>query len=142
MLDHPTIRDLAAFIASALPQVEHYEAHSAMTHCSHAVHVIGESCAWPCNVVTKDARWDMTASASDLVSEIPSSRFGSDYTSLFPEAIVGATFGATLCSAELFDHREFRLNVAEAKVMDPQQRLLLEHARSATHAIQLGSTVG
>ena len=125
MLDHPTIRDLAAYIASFAPVAE---PRLAMCDSPAATHsfpgIIGQSAVWPAGVDTAFARWDMTATASDLVSEIPVSRFGVGYTALFSDAIVGATFGATLRGAELFDHLAFKLAVAEAKVMDPQQRLL------------------
>ena len=80
------------------------------------------------------------SSASDLVSEVPVSRWNAAHppVELPPGVASRARHGAFVDGAQLFDHGAFHISLAEAAAADPQQRLVLEHGYAALHA--MGST--
>ena len=145
IFDHPTARELAAFLDEAVsppaletgllgspaapPAARPDQAEEA------AVHVGGLAARLPLlGGGSESAMERMAITGSNLISEVPPCRWSSDGAARLDEAVADRVrHGGFLRDAELFDPSRFGVSPAEARAMDPQQRLLLEVGYEALH---------
>ncbi|MFE2754355.1 type I polyketide synthase, partial [Actinosynnema sp. NPDC059335] len=90
--------------------------------------VVGLGCRFPGGAVDGDSYWDLLASGTDAVREIPPDRWDVDaFFSAEPRpGKVSTRSGGFLDRVDAFDHDFFGISRREALAMDPQQRLTLE----------------
>lgn len=103
--------------------------------CVHEkIAIVGVACRLPGGIASLDDYWRVLSQGQDVVTEISSERFGTDFFQ-HPnrkEAGKSVTFSAgVLEDIERFDAAFFGISPREAEQMDPQQRLLLELAWEA-----------
>ncbi len=72
---------------------------------------------------TPQAFWDNLVGGTDLISEVPSSRWD---TAVLDNENQGIRYGGFMPGIELFDPEFFGISPVEARLMDPQHRLFLE----------------
>lgn len=96
--------------------------------------IVGVACRLPRGIASLDDYWQVLSQGQDVVTEISSERFGTEFFQ-HPnrkEAGKSVTFSAgVLDNIEQFDAAFFGISPREAEQMDPQQRLLLELAWEA-----------
>lgn len=96
--------------------------------------IVGVACRLPGGIASLDDYWRVLSQGQDVVTEISSARFGTEFFQ-HPnrkEAGKSVTFSAgVLEDVEHFDAAFFGISPREAEQMDPQQRLLLELAWEA-----------
>ncbi|WP_208879664.1 type I polyketide synthase [Streptomyces armeniacus] len=99
-----------------------------------AVAIVGAGCRYPGGGEGVDGFWQLLRDGTDVISEVPRSRWDLDrYYDADPDA-PGAMYtrwGGFLPDIERFDAEFFGIAPREARQMDPQQRLLLEVAWEA-----------
>ena len=116
------------------------------------VKIGGASVGLPLGITGLAALRQMSACGSDLLCEIPATRWDAAQAASAlrhaPAEVAGRVrHGGFLQDAEQFEHGAFGISVAEAAAMDPQQRQLLERGYTALHAAGssrsslLGSTI-
>ncbi|MER6363210.1 beta-ketoacyl synthase N-terminal-like domain-containing protein [Kitasatospora sp. NPDC001527] len=117
---------------------------------SEPIAVIGVGCRFPGGVGDPEAYWELLASGTDAVGEIPPDRW--DVDGLYDErprtpGRYSSRWGGFLDRIDRFDHEFFGISRREAVAMDPQQRLVLEvawealeDAGQAPHALAGSST--
>ncbi|MFE7559172.1 type I polyketide synthase [Kitasatospora sp. NPDC057500] len=98
------------------------------------VAVIGVGCRFPGGVGDPDAYWELLASGTDAIGEIPADRW--DVDAFYDErprtpGRHSTRWGGFLDRIDRFDHEFFGISRREAVSMDPQQRLVLEVAWEA-----------
>ena len=87
------------------------------------------SCRFPGEATSPEAYWDVLKNGKDLVTEVSSDRWGTDFYKHPDKKEPGKsyTFAAgVLNQVDEFDAAFFGISPREAAQMDPQQRLLLE----------------
>ena len=96
--------------------------------------IVGVACRLPGGIASLDDYWRVLSQGQDVVTEISSERFGTEFFQ-HPnrkEAGKSVSFSAgVLDDVEHFDAAFFGISPREAEQMDPQQRLLLELAWEA-----------
>lgn len=93
------------------------------------VAIVGMACRFPGEANSPEAYWDVLKNAKDLVTEVSSERWGTDFYQHPDKKEAGKsyTFAAgVLPHVDEFDASFFGISPREAAQMDPQQRLLLE----------------
>jgi hypothetical protein len=141
IFDHPTARQLTIHLGAGTPgcgAVHHPREPLSSSEASALVQICSESCTLPMCVRGALQFRHASASGSDLLSEVPRSRWDEADVSILaahlPAPVASrARHGGFLSSAQLFDSTGFAISPAEASAMDPQQRLLLEHAYAALY---------
>ena len=144
IFDHPTARQLAAFIK---PQPQQAQASAVPTSGSLAqrpphICLLSRKATAPGGIPL----WKLAATACDTVTEVPTSRW--DPVRVDDDIRRRCRYGAFVLDLANFDHRLFSVSAAEVSAMDPQQRLLLESSYSVVHTAGLkrhellGSGVG
>ena len=173
VFDYPTVRQLEARVASLAAPVTTSAAAGSSTEALLAgltsllasspppkspqpaptvakaqVALVGMSAVLPGGADSTGAAWNIAATGTDTVSEVPSARWPLPALILDSELAARPRHGAFVRGAERFDHRRFSVSAAEAVTMDPQQRLVLEQGYAALHAARfdraalLGSATG
>ncbi|WP_241911121.1 type I polyketide synthase [Streptomyces sp. DH-12] len=127
VFDHPTPRDLAAFLCVELEggpgagvDAGRRGPGGGVVPVDEPVAIVGMSCRYPGGVGSPEELWDLVVSGRDGVGGFPSDRG-------WP--LGGGTYaraGGFLYDAADFDAGLFGVSPREALAMDPQQRLLLE----------------
>jgi len=91
--------------------------------------IVGMACRFPGEANSPDAYWDVLKKGKDLVTEVSSERWGTNFYHHPDKKEPGKsyTFSAgVLPQVDEFDASFFGISPREAAQMDPQQRLLLE----------------
>ncbi|MEE9446013.1 MAG: SDR family NAD(P)-dependent oxidoreductase, partial [Cocleimonas sp.] len=91
--------------------------------------IVGMACRFPGEASSPEAYWDVLKEGKDLVTEVSSERWGTDFYQHPDKKEPGKsyTFSAgVLPHVDKFDASFFGISPREAAQMDPQQRLLLE----------------
>jgi acyl transferase domain-containing protein len=91
--------------------------------------IVGMACRFPGEASSPEAYWDVLKEGKDLVTEVSSERWGTDFYQHPDKKEPGKsyTFSAgVLPQVDEFDASFFGISPREAAQMDPQQRLLLE----------------
>ena len=144
VFDHPTAREIAAFIAEGLPEQQPQAASApastpqlltpsdvlekAMTRLT----VDGHALCLPEGVVAEVYAASLAGSGANVISEVPLARWDSSGVQKLGPAIVSrCRHGGFVCNADFFDNEAFRVTAAEAAATDPQQRSILEHGYEA-----------
>ncbi len=100
-----------------------------LTNKKDKIAIVGVACRFPGGIVSLEDYWRVLSQGQDVVTEIPSTRFGTEFYQ-HPdrkEAGKSVTFAAgVLDHVDQFDAGFFGISPREAEQMDPQQRLLLE----------------
>ncbi len=91
--------------------------------------VVGMACRFPGGVRNPDEFWELLTSATDAITEVPSSRW--DIEQYYDEdpstpGKMNTRWGGFLDGVDGFDAPFFGISPREARTMDPQQRLLLQ----------------
>lgn len=100
-----------------------------MTQAKKKIAVVGMACRFPGEATSPEAYWDVLKNGKDLVTEVSSNRWGTDFYKHPDKKEPGKsyTFAAgVLNKVDEFDAAFFGISPREAAQMDPQQRLLLE----------------
>ena len=100
-----------------------------MSNQKKKIAIVGMACRFPGEASSPDAYWDVLKNGKDVVSEISSERWGTDFYQHPDQKEPGKsyTFSAgVLPQVDEFDASFFGISPREAAQMDPQQRLLLE----------------
>ncbi|MBS2545270.1 SDR family NAD(P)-dependent oxidoreductase [Catenulispora sp. NL8] len=138
LFDYPTPGAVADFVRDQLGGAAATEdAAGTVVVASAAVQddpivIVAMGCRFPGGVSSPEDLWELVASGTDAVGEIPADR-GWDLDSLFdPDPDQPGTMnvrqGSFVADAAGFDPAFFGISPREALAMDPQQRLLLEVA--------------
>ncbi|RZQ63974.1 type I polyketide synthase [Amycolatopsis suaedae] len=129
LFDHPTPRDLAAFLATELAG-ESAPAPAARTSgvTSEPIAVVGIGCRFPGGISSPEELWRLLAAGGDGITPFPADR-GWDLAGLAERSATQR--GGFLTGVADFDADFFGISPREALAMDPQQRLLLETAWEA-----------
>ncbi len=130
--DHPTICALAAYLTRGEVSVE--SGHSSLPRGSarpdEPMAIIGMACRFP-GADGIDAYWDLLATGTDAVTEVPADRWRADDFFNPDRGVPGKTstrWGGFVTGVGQFDPQFFGIAPREAVEMDPQQRLMLELA--------------
>jgi acyl transferase domain-containing protein/acyl carrier protein len=127
--EHPTIRELCAFLANAGPtQAVLDRSHDRAASAAEPIAVVGLACRFP-GAADGDAFWSLLRDGIDAVSDVPPDRWnGAVYGDGDPSSPGGiaSPAGGFLSEIDRFDAQLFNIAPREARSMDPQQRLLLE----------------
>ncbi|WP_299876191.1 type I polyketide synthase [uncultured Cocleimonas sp.] len=100
-----------------------------MSEVKKKIAVVGMACRFPGEASSPDAYWDVLKNGKDVVTEVSSERWGTDFYKHPNKKEPGKsyTFAAgVLPQVDEFDAAFFGISPREAAQMDPQQRLLLE----------------
>ncbi|HET7503188.1 MAG TPA: SDR family NAD(P)-dependent oxidoreductase [Kofleriaceae bacterium] len=132
--DHPTIRELARFLAGdTAPSQPAPRDTAADRMVAEPIAIVGLGCRFP-GAPDPDAFWSLLRSGGDAIREVPADRWDAGaYYDPDPTA-AGRTvtrFGGFLPRVDEFEPSFFCISPREASHMDPQQRLLLEVAWEA-----------
>ncbi|KAL1524553.1 hypothetical protein AB1Y20_019445 [Prymnesium parvum] len=143
VFDRPTTRALHLFLleksrGGGPPQKLEAKQIDSSGGAENSVQVSGLSIALPVGVSGIGKTWLMTHSGSDLLTQIPATRWDlsaalAEFKGLAEEAAHRARHGGFLRNAHLFCAEFFRISKLEATYIDPDQRLLLEHSYQACH---------
>jgi phthiocerol/phenolphthiocerol synthesis type-I polyketide synthase C len=134
--DHPTVREIALFLAAELgaaagtaPLGAAPQAMRAAEREEEPIAILGFGCRFPGGADGPEGLWRVLAQGVDAVGEIPKERWdAAAYYDPDPDAAGRMTLrhGGFLGDVDRFDHRFFAVSAEEAEALDPQQRLLLE----------------
>ncbi|CAM9312815.1 unnamed protein product, partial [Chrysoparadoxa australica] len=130
--DHPSVRKLSSYLDQHLFRTvtgQQLVPERQVIRSSGPVAVIGMACRFPGRAATPKAFWDMLASGTDAITEVPHKRWDVDafYDSDPDAGHRGySRCGGFIDDAELFDNTFFGISAAEAAATDPLQRLMLE----------------
>lgn len=129
VFDHPTVRDLANFLApeQETPAVM-IDGHRPMLLDS-TVRLACLQSALPGGVRGMSNAWHFVSTTSNAFMTSPAARWDSNGGAV--------SYGAFLRSIELFDNVTFAITAPEVATMDPQQRQLLELSYLALHGAGL-----
>ena len=120
------------------------------------VAIIGIGCRFPCGVEDPDSFWELIASGTDAIGDIPADRWDADAffdeDPATPGRMIVRQGGFLSTPLDRFDAGFFGMTSHEASALDPQQRLLLEVTweafedagmpPSATAAASVGAYIG
>jgi 8-amino-7-oxononanoate synthase len=119
VFDHPTIRDLAAALATA-PRPTPAPAAPGPAAESEPIAIVGIGCRLP-GAPDPHSYWQLLLDGRDAITEVPVDRWDA-------QQVNAPGYGGFLDHIDLFDAGFFGVSAREAARMDPQQRLLLEIA--------------
>ncbi|MCK2241767.1 MULTISPECIES: type I polyketide synthase [unclassified Crossiella] len=127
--DHPTPRELAAFLISELLGSATAAPVQVAARNDEPIAVVGIGCRFPGGISSPEELWDLLVQGRDGIVDFPADR-GWDLE-LLAAAGSATTRGGFLPGVADFDAPFFGISPREAMAMDPQQRLLLETAWEA-----------
>jgi acyl transferase domain-containing protein len=137
IFDFPTARDLASALVPSPAFVGVSPAAAAGRLTTSVIALGGSSSLLPRHARGVGDMWRMVASGSNVVGEVPATRWELRTPPADESAAARVKHGGFVAGAERFDHRCFGVSPAEAAAMDPQQRLLLEEGYTALHSAGL-----
>ncbi|WP_460444120.1 type I polyketide synthase, partial [Amycolatopsis cihanbeyliensis] len=137
LFDHPTPRELAAFLARELTGAAPRELPATAEPSTEPIAVVGIGCRFPGGVSSPEELWRLLSDGGDAMSGFPADR-GWDLGALAARS--ATRHGGFLPDVGEFDAEFFGISPREALAMDPQQRLLLETAWEALERAGLDPT--
>ena len=140
VFDHPTVRQLVAVLQSETSdsnEASKIRSVSPRGSCicdslASVVEIKGLSALLPGCILRIDDGWRMIAGASDMMEEVPATRWDV-FAPYYERALAATRHGGFVQGAELIDNEYFAFSSAEATAMDPQQRLVLERGYEVLH---------
>lgn len=129
--NYPTVRQLAQRLSGEQSSESASKNATTSGQCG-PIAVVGMSCRFPGAGNGHEAFWNLLASGTDAVREVPGFRWGDSASD--PEYLrqLGVPRFAGLVDDPFgFDSQYFAISPAEAASMDPQQRMLMEVASDA-----------
>ncbi|HEY2324717.1 MAG TPA: beta-ketoacyl synthase N-terminal-like domain-containing protein, partial [Thermoanaerobaculia bacterium] len=130
--DHPTIRELARYVAGKTTVPAAAAAVPAKV-TSRGIAVVGLSVRFP-GAPNAAALWDLLRDGRDAVTEVPRKRWDASALYSGDRERVDRTYGkwgGFVEDYDCFDPLFFRVSPREAELMDPQQRIFLEECWKA-----------
>ncbi|MDX2929874.1 beta-ketoacyl synthase N-terminal-like domain-containing protein, partial [Streptomyces sp. NRRL_B-16638] len=138
LFDHPTPRELTAFLATRLADTtdepEAGEEFIRPADAGEPIAIVGMACRFPGGITSPAQLWKLVSEGGDAITEFPVNRgWPDDLYDADPDrpGRSAVRHGGFLHDAGEFDADFFGISPREALAMDPQQRLLLESAWEA-----------
>ncbi|WP_207001556.1 type I polyketide synthase, partial [Trinickia mobilis] len=143
--EHPTVRELATFLAVAASENQPIRANSGAPDAQQsvgrdeAIAIVGLSCNVP-GAANADAFWALLHDGVDAIRKVPDARYAAGSFASARDSASHTSWGGFLDSVDRFDAHFFGISPVEAERMDPQQRLVLEAAWEALEDAAIPAT--